>query len=84
MDAGPGDEAQSWLEQLAEEQPRSYYGLRAAHLLDNGGLSLDSPPFPSDVELSSDPESEEAEVAAWLGEWGAELKKVDSARSPQR
>lgn len=70
---GAEQEAKSMLQQLAEQHPRDYYGLRAAHLLDNAGQPAAWPPAPTNLRLSTDLEGEKKEAEVWLRSWSNTL-----------
>jgi len=67
---GEVEQAQALLGRLAENLPRDYYGLRAAHLLANGGVPprWPTPPWQG-VRQFSDDEAERAEAEQWLRTW---------------
>lgn len=66
---GQADEARTTLQTLAESSPRSYYGLRARHMLDHDGRSINWSSTPLSIHLTSDEEAEKQEAEAWLRNW---------------
>ncbi len=76
------------MQALADEQPRDYYGLRAAHLIQATGhaRSWHAASYPSSVDnphLTGDELAERQETAEWLRSWaGASSGKSLSAVDP--
>ncbi len=66
---GEVHQARDILQSLAHEHPRTYYGLRAAHLLANGGKVRPWPTPPANLHFTFDKEAEKQETAAWLRGW---------------
>jgi len=68
---GNEQEAHDILSTLADKHPRDYYGLRAAHLLDNHGQPASWPSAVSTLYLTQDRQLEQKEAEKWLLEWTA-------------
>ncbi|MBN1581179.1 MAG: tetratricopeptide repeat protein [Anaerolineae bacterium] len=66
---GEVEEARGLLRKLADEHPRDFYGIRAAHMLANGGRSAPWIDAPDSLHLTSDEEAEEVKAAGWLRTW---------------
>ena len=74
-------EARSILQELADQYPRDYYGLRAAQLLGNNGQPFDWPAAPAGIHLMGDKATERQETERWLRGWsdlpeGVELNTI--------
>jgi soluble lytic murein transglycosylase len=76
-------EAQDLLQSLADEFPRDYYGLRAAHLIANNGHSASWPKRPDGIHQTSDDQTERQEAEAWLRSWTAAADDIDLSDVPQ-
>lgn len=66
---GADQEARQGLQRLADEQPRDYYGLRAAHLLASGGRPVGWPSVTRQPHLTSDRSALDEDAWAWLRGW---------------
>ena len=73
-------EAQSILQALADDHPRHYYGLRAAHLLANQGRPAPWIEPPARLHLTNDEAAEKQEAAAWLRTWAGLPDDADPSR----
>jgi soluble lytic murein transglycosylase len=73
------EEAQAELDKLARQHPRTYYGLRAAHLLAREGQDLTWQHAPKTAHLTSSEAEEHQDALDWLSTW-ADL----SAHQPER
>ncbi len=71
--------ARAVLKPLADEAPRDYYGLRAAHLLAQNGRPANWIATPARLRLVGDEAAERQEAAAWLRTWAGAAQDTDPA-----
>ncbi|HUT20436.1 MAG TPA: tetratricopeptide repeat protein [Anaerolineae bacterium] len=70
-------QAREMLQLLADQHPRDYYGLRAAHLLASNGQPPHWPSAPQGLHLTADGAALEQEVWSWVREWAGTDQDVD-------
>lgn len=80
---GTGQEANAILFALAEKHPRDYYGLRAAHMIENQGQSASWPSPSPDLYLTQEQQREQREAEDWLLGWAASDEKEDDLQIMQ-
>jgi soluble lytic murein transglycosylase len=66
---GSTEEGRALLQSLATDYPRNYYGMRAAHLLEQNGQVRRWISAPANLVLTSDRDVEAEKVSAWLRTW---------------
>ncbi len=77
---GSDQQARQTLRRLADEQPRDYYGLRAAHLIASNGRLVDWPSLIERPHLTSDTTALDEEAWTWLHGWsGTDQQEAQDA-----
>lgn len=77
---GEVEQARGLLQKLAREHSRDFYGIRAAHLLENGGRPVSWAQQQDVLHLTSDEQAEKAPTAAWLRTWAGLPEGADPAK----